>query len=74
MLDTLITSSILTYAFIFFARIGDVSINTVRIVFVSCGMNTTIGTIKECNPNAIYSIEDIRLVSESAVPGLASVD
>jgi len=180
MLDTLITSSILTYAFIFFARIGDVSINTVRIVFVSRGMKTqatilgffesliwliavgkimqnlsdvgsyisyaggfaagnymgmmiekrlmignlifrvitykdsttlqerlrsagatvialnaeagygsatllfaivqrrdmnkTIGTIKDCNPNAIYSIEDMRLVSESAVPGISSVD
>ncbi len=179
-MDILHTSTILTYAFIFFARIGDVSINTVRIVFVSRGMkmqatilgffealiwliavgkimqnlsdvgsyiayaggfsagnyvgmmiekrlmignlifrvitykdssklqerlrsagatvialnaeagygsatllfaivqrrdmNKTIGTIKECNPNAIYSIEDMRLVSESAVPALASVD
>jgi hypothetical protein len=79
MLDTLITSSILTYAFIFFARIGYVSINTVRIVFVLREMNKTIGTINECNPNAIYSIEDMRiedmrLVSESALPALATVD
>lgn len=179
-MDFLLTSSILTYAFIFFARIGDVSINTVRIVFVSRGMkmqatilgffealiwliavgkimqnlsdvgsyiayaggfsagnyvgmmiekrlmignlifrvitykdssmlqdrlrsagatviglpaeagygsatllfaivqrrdmNRTIGIIKECNPNAIYSIEDMRLVSESAVPGISSND
>lgn len=179
-MDFLLSSSLLTYAFIFFARIGDVSINTVRIVFVSRGMkmqatilgffealiwliavgkimqnlsdvgsyiayaggfsagnyvgmmiekrlmignlifrvitykdstmlqdrlrsagatviglpaeagygsatllfaivqrrdmNRTIGIIKECNPNAIYSIEDMRLVSESAVPGISSND
>ncbi len=179
-MESLFTSSLLTYAFIFFARIGDVSINTVRIVFVSRGMKTqatilgffesliwliavgkimqnlsdvgsyisyaggfaagnyvgmmiekrlmignlifrvitykdstilqdrlrsagatvialsaeagygsatllfaivqrrdmnkTIGTIKDCNPNAIYSIEDMRLVSESSVPGISTVD
>lgn len=175
-MDVLFSASIFTYLFIFFARIGDVSINTVRIVFVSRGMKTqatvlgffesliwliavgkimqnlsdvgsylayaggfatgnyvgmmiekrlmignlifrvvtykdssslqehlrnagatvvalpaqagygsatlifaivqrrdmtqTIATIKEHNPNAIYSIEDMRLVNESTVPGI----
>jgi len=177
-MDVFLSSAIFTYLFIFFARIGDVSINTIRIVFVSRGMKTqatilgffesliwliavgiimrnlsdigsyiayaggfaagnyvgmmiekrlmignlifrilaykdsttlqerlralgatvialpaeagygsktlifvitkrremnhTISIIKECNPNAIYSIEDMRLVSESSFPGMGS--
>lgn len=39
-MDVLFSSSVLMYLFIFFARITDVSINTVRIVFVSRGLRT----------------------------------
>jgi hypothetical protein len=33
-------------------------------------MNRRIESNKECNPNAIYSIEDMHLVSESTIPGM----
>lgn len=54
---------VLVPCLILVARVIDVSLDTIRVIMVAKGYRKIIKVIKQLNPNALYSIEDVRFVS-----------